>query len=252
MEPIYKKELNPSFWQNNSFNSSIRRKILKIISDIIKDMDLNVPVTDIILTGSLANYTYNKFSDLDTHIVLDFSKINDDRDLVTDMLDGKRFVWNLRHNIFIRGHEIEIYFEDKNQPKVASSNRGIYSLLKNEWVNKPEYNPPEDIDIELLEKKTRFYTSLVDKMLSLVEQSNDKKEFKLVYNKAKKIKDKVMKVREEALKEKGEFALENLLFKRLRNNDTIEKLINVINMSYDKFFMESLQFNKIAFNFINK
>lgn len=250
MEPIYRQSLSPSFWQNGVFNKGIRRKILKIVSDLLKEINLGVPVTDIILTGSLANYTYNKFSDLDTHIVLDFSKINDDKDIVTEMLDGKRFVWNLRHNIFIKGHEIEIYFEDKNRPKVASNNRGIYSLLKNKWVNKPEYNPPEDVDLELLDKKTKFYTNLINRMISLVKKSDDKKEFKLVHNKSKKIKDKIMKVREEALREKGEFALENLLFKRLRNNDSIEKLINVINMSYDKFFMESLSFNRIVLKYL--
>lgn len=250
MEPIYKKELNPSFWHNNTFDKGVRRKILKIVSDLLKGIDLKVPVSDVILTGSLANYTYNKFSDLDIHIVIDFKKINDDKDLVTEMLDGKRFVWNLKHDIFIRGHEIEVYFEDIVRPKVASNNRGIYSILKNKWVNKPDYNPPEDVDLELLEKKTIFYTNLIERMYNILNESNDKEEFKLIHNKGKKIKDKVMKVREEALKKKGEFALENLLFKRLRNNDTIEKLMDVINLSYDKFFMESLSFNKTFVKFL--
>lgn len=249
MESIYKKELNPSFWVNNSFNKSIRRKILKIVADFLKDIELDAPIIDIVLTGSLANYNYNKYSDLDTHIIIDFEKINKDVDLVKEMLDGKRFVWNLRHNIFLKGHEVEVYFENKDEPHISS---GIYSLLKNKWIKKPKYNPPGNVDTEQLVKKTNFYTNLVQRMYSLLERSDNKEDFKLIHNKAKKLKDKIIKIRKEALQEKGEFALENLIFKRLRNNDIIEKIINIINLSYDKFFMESLSFNKVVLNFTKK
>jgi predicted nucleotidyltransferase len=241
MEPLYKKELNPSFWQNNSFNFSLRRKILKIVSNFLKEIELNTPIIDIRLTGSLANFNYNKFSDIDTHIILDFSKINEDKTLVKDMLDGKRFIWNLRHNIFLKGHEVELYFEDKDEPHISS---GIFSLLKNEWVKEPKYNPPKNIDMEQLNGKVIFYTDIINRMEKLINETSDKQDLKLIHNKSKKLKDKIMKVRKEALQQTGEFALENLLFKKLRNGGIIEKLINVINMSYDKFFMESLQFNK--------
>lgn len=247
MESIYKKELNPSFWHNNTFDKSVKRKILKIVEDFLKEIDLDVPIIDIVLTGSLANYNYNKYSDLDTHIIMDFTKINNDVDLVKEMLDGKRFVWNLRHNIFLKGHEVEVYFEDKDEPHISS---GIYSILKNKWIKKPTYNPPNDIDTEQLEKKTNFYTNLVTRMYNLLGESSSKEDFKLIHNKAKKLKDKIIKIRKEALQRKGEFALENLLFKRLRNNDIIEKIINIINLSYDKFFMESLSFNKIVLKYL--
>jgi hypothetical protein len=249
MEPLYKKELNPSFWQNNSFNISIKRRILKIVSDFLKEIELEAPIIDVRLTGSLANFNYNKFSDLDTHIIIDFSKINDDKILVKDMLDGKRFMWNLRHDIFLKGHEVELYFEDKDEPHISS---GVYSLLKNRWVKEPKYNPPENIDMEALNSKVSRYTDIINRLEVLIESTVDRDELKLIHNKAKRLKDKIMKVRKEALQEKGEFALENLIFKKLRNNNTIEKLIDVINKSYDKFFMESLSFNKIVLNYTKK
>lgn len=247
MDGIYKKELNPSFWVNDTFNKTIRRKILKIVADFLQEIDLDVPIIDVVLTGSLANYNYNKYSDLDTHIIIDFAKINSDVDLVKEMLDGKRFVWNLRHNIFLNGHEVEVYFENKDEPHISS---GIYSILKNKWIKKPKYNPPGDVDVEQLEKKTNFYTNLVTRMYNLLGESGNKEDFKLIHNKAKKLKDKIIKIRQEALQEKGEFALENLIFKRLRNNDVIEKIINIINLSYDKFFMESLSFNKVVLKYL--
>lgn len=249
MEPLYKKELNPSFWNNNTFNRGIRRKILKIVDNFLKEFEYNIEIDDIRLTGSLANFNYNSFSDLDIHIITDFKKISKDKDIVKEALDGKRFVWNLRHNIFIKGHEIELYFEDINEPHIST---GIYSLKNNKWVKKPVYNPPKNVDKILLNTKVNFYTDIVNRMGHLLNETNDKEDIKLIHKKSKKLKDKIVKVRKEALKKEGEFALENLLFKRLRNNNIIEKLINIINLSYDKFFMESLSFNKIVLSYTKK
>lgn len=246
MESIYKKSLNPSFWQNDKFDHGIRRKIIKIVSDFLKEIELDAPILDLVLTGSLANFNYNKYSDLDIHIIIDFEQINNDASIVKDMLDGKRFVWNLRHNIFLKGHEVEVYFEDKDEPHISS---GIFSILNNTWVKKPVHAPPGDIDMQQLVSKTNFYTNLVNRMHDLLQQSSDKQDLKLIHNKAKKLKDKIIKIRKEALQHKGEFALENLLFKKLRNNHVIEKIINIINGSYDKFFMENLCFNKVVSNF---
>lgn len=240
MNILYNKTLSTSFWKDGIFDKKIRRKILKIVSNFLKEIELDAPIIDIRLTGSLANYNYNKFSDLDTHVIIDFKKINEDNKLVKDMLDGKRFIWNLRHNIYLNGHEVEIYFEDKDEPHISS---GLYSLLKNKWIKKPQYNPPENINMELLNSKVSFYTDIIERMEKLIGETSDKQELKIIHNKGKKLKDKIMKVRKEALKDRGEFALENLIFKKLRNNNTIEKLIEVINKSYDKFFMENLSFN---------
>jgi hypothetical protein len=43
-------------------------------------------------------------------------------------------------------------------------------------------------------------------------------------------------MRGESLKEKGEFSIGNLTFKKLRNTGYIEKIINIITKSYDKIF----------------
>ncbi len=104
MGPLYKKTLNPKFWSNDQFDKDISDKILKIVLDFIKEVKLETPIKDVTLTGSLANFNYNKYSDFDIHILLDFKKINENKDLVRDALDGKRFIWNLIHYIFLRGH----------------------------------------------------------------------------------------------------------------------------------------------------
>jgi len=240
MDYFYKKTLSPIYWKDNKFDPRVRRKILKIVKDFLDDSELDIPVLDIRLTGSLANFNYNKFSDLDTHIITDFKKISSEVDVVKEALNGMRFVWNLRHDIYIKGHEVEMYFEDKDEIHISS---GVYSLLNDEWVKEPKYNPPEKIDEDLLSLKEFYYIDLINRLVNRLNTSTDKKEIKLIYKKANNVKKKIMKVRNEALKKKGEFAIENLLFKRLRNKHVLEKLIDLINGAYDRFFMEKLEFN---------
>jgi predicted nucleotidyltransferase len=246
MEPLYKKTLNPKFWSNNNFDKGVSDKLLKLVLDFIKEVKLEVPIKDVTLTGSLANFNYNKYSDFDIHILLDFKKINDDINLVKDALDGKRFVWNLRHNIFIRGHEVELYFQDINDPHFATA---IYSILREKWIKEPVYNPPGDVDVNEVESKANDVDDFVNRMINKLNETTDRQEIQLINKKAKLIKDKIIGIRKEALAERGEFAFENLLFKKLRNKGVIEKIIDVINASYDKLFTESKFLAGIA-NFI--
>lgn len=243
MDYYYKKTLSPTYWKDGKFDPKVRRKILKIVNDFLKRSELDIPVLDIRLTGSLANFTYNKYSDLDTHIITDFKKISSDVDVVKEALNGMRFVWNLKHNIYIRGHEVEMYFEDKDEVHISS---GVYSLLNDEWVKKPTYTPPEKIDDDLLSLKEFYYIDLINRLVNNLNSATSKDEIKIIYKKANLVKEKIMKVRAEALKKKGEFALENLLFKRLRNKHVLEKLMDLINGAYDKFFIEGLTFNNIS------
>ena len=171
---FYNKTLNKKFWsEDNKFNPDIREKLLSITNDFIDKLDLDgVEIYDVTLTGSNSNYNYNDYSDLDVHVLIDFKDINEDEDLVKKALDGQRFVWNLRHNISLRDHGVEMYMQDKDEPHVAS---GLYSLLNDEWITEPSYDPP----------------------------TIDKRD---VYKKAKTIEDDVRVLKERVLDVKGRSA----------------------------------------------
>ncbi|NDB30179.1 hypothetical protein EB151_11595, partial [archaeon] len=51
---------------------------------------------------------------------------------------------------------------------------------------------------------------------------------------------RIMKMRKEGLAEKGEFSVENLAFKNLRDNDYIAKLNDIIINSYDHMFNKEI------------
>ena len=230
----YNDTLHPQFWDEFEFKEDILKPILKIVDDFVKD-DAHISpemVEDVQLTGSLANYNYSEYSDLDVHILLDFADINKDEEIVKRALDGKRFIWNLRHDIKFNGHEVELYFQDIHEPHVAS---GLFSLSGNRWIKKPKYEKPE-IDHGDVVKKAESFKRELDLLDDALDNISDEKEFSLINKRAKKLKEKIMRMRKEGLAGKGEFSVENLAFKNLRNDQTIARLNDLIIKSYDLMY----------------
>lgn len=247
-DDFYKKELNPLFWKKineetpidsgaeyYTFDQELRNKLLKIAEEFYKGLKFEAPIQDIQLTGSLANYNWTDKSDLDVHVLIDFSAIDDNTELVKKAVDGLRFIWNLRHKIKIRGFETEFYVQDIKEPHTAS---GLFSLLNNEWIRIPKYNPPE-IDYKDVEEKFRGIVAEITEMDSLLNSSNfsDATEVE-IYNHAVSLKNKIMNMRREGLAREGEFSVENLVFKKLRNEGYIEKIIELISKAYSNIYNE--------------
>jgi predicted nucleotidyltransferase len=235
LEKYYNDKLNERFWQNNSFNPEIREKLLKIAKDFYDAFDLNLPVLDIQLTGSMANYNYTDYSDLDVHVIVDFKEISSEIELVKKALDGIRFIWNLRHNLTIGGHDVELYIQDVNEQHTAS---GLYSLLKGKWVREPKYNPPE-IDERDIKVKYEAYASEIEKLVNRVKAENlSPEEYMSITDRAAKLKAKIHQDRKNCLQTGNEFCVENLVFKELRNSELFGKLIQVGIDAYDKAYSE--------------
>ena len=231
---FYNDSLHPDFWTNGTFDTGIREKLLQITSDFIQNRISSDSVDDIQLTGSMANYNYTEFSDLDVHVLTDYSKLNDNADLVKQALDGKRFIWNLRHNIVIRKHEVEMYFQDTHEPHIAS---GLFSLKRNEWIKTPVYDPPE-IDDRDVNKKADTISDTIHRLKKEVDKDLTPDDAELYYKKAAQLKHKIGKMRQAGLNASGEFSIENLAFKQLRNSGDIGDLIQIISDAYGKIYSE--------------
>lgn len=234
-DDFYKKELNPSFWEDNKFDPQIREKLLKISKDFYEALKLTAPIKDVQLTGSLANYNWTDKSDLDVHVLIDFSDVDENVELVKKALDGMRFIWNLRHNIKLRGFDVELYVQDIHEPHTAS---GLFSLLNNEWIRTPKYNPP-DIDYKDVDKKYQGIVADILQMENLMATADfSSVTEEEIYNHAQKLKKKIMDMRKEGLAREGEFSVENLVFKKLRNEGYIEKIIELISKAYTNIYNE--------------
>ena len=229
----YHKQLDPKFWDDDNLDPGIRKKLLKIARDFFESVELDTEVIDIYFMGSMCNYNYNELSDLDTHIVIDYEDVGP-RELVEKAVDGERFVWNTRHNISLRGHDVELYIQDVSDKKPHAA---IYSLVNDEWVQKPKFDPPKLTDDDIL-PKYNSYVFEINQLEKLMNEESDLDELEKYYTRAKEIKKKLSEARAMGIKEKGEFSIENLVFKKLRNEGFVGKLIDVKNGLYDKMFAQ--------------
>ena len=73
-------DLNREIWSpgEDSLPKKVRQRLIKIAEDFFNELGL--PTTnfvDITLTGSLANYNWSIYSDVDLHLLVDFSKVDE-------------------------------------------------------------------------------------------------------------------------------------------------------------------------------
>ena len=121
-------KLNPKIWhKEQNMKSDVRKTLLKIADDYFESLEIpGVDIEDVTMTGSLANYNWSKYSDIDLHIVVDFSKFKAPKKIVKQFFDAVRMRWNDVHDIFVKGYEVEIYVEDEGEEhRSTESDQGI-------------------------------------------------------------------------------------------------------------------------------
>ena len=231
-----KDDLHSTFWINGNMNPRFLKQLITISQDIIDSMNLSEVTEDVILTGSMASYNWHKNSDLDLHIVLDFSKLDENIKLVKDFLDQSRINWNMIHDIYLEGHEVELYFQDINE---IHKSLGVYSVLDSKWLQQPSKSGA-NLDLKTSEKKADAIQQNIQHVKSLF---NDK-EYKKAHDFASKIKKKIRNMRQAGLSREGIYSAENLAFKMLRNNGSLDNLSSLKVSSYDKMMSLSVSESK--------
>ena len=222
-------ELDQDFWNqpDDKLDPEIREKLLVIAKDFWNSLEVgNAEYEDITFTGSLAAHNYSRFSDVDLHILADFSDVDDKTDLVREYFNAMKSVWNRLHDILIKGYEVEIYVQDVNDPHEA---QGLYSVLNNEWIKKPVLDK-QDFDKDNVKKKAAGLMDQIDRLQPLIDDGKYQEAEKY----ADKLKQKIRKMRKTGLETVGAYSVENLAFKVLRRNDYLEKLSDAKRKAYDK------------------
>ena len=78
--------LKSTFWRDGSLDPAVSQKLLEIATNFFEDLGLEGgSLEDVTFTGSLANYNWTKYSDVDLHLLVDFSKIDDNNELVREL-----------------------------------------------------------------------------------------------------------------------------------------------------------------------
>lgn len=230
-------ELHPKIWPHNKLNSKVRLRLLDIADDFFDTLAVNwVKPKDIILTGSLANYNWSKFSDFDLHIVLDFKDVDERVEFVKDYFDSKKKIWNEQHeNLKIYGFPVEVYVQDSNEQHTAS---GVYSLEKNKWLVVPEKSRIKAIQLNKFFIKEKVFKLMrqIDALEVALDKTDDTENVEQIGLKAKILFDKIKGIRKEALSKGGEMSTGNIIFKAIRRTGYIGKLIDIKAKTYDKIY----------------
>jgi len=225
--PLYRDNLCPKMWHMDEdgykLDQEVRKMLLKVATDFVKslkqDHELNIKIHDLVIIGSVANYNWTDYSDIDLHIVVDFSDLEMTKDNAQTMFDAIKTSWNFKHDIKMKGHDVELYVQDIDHEAVSTAE---YSVLNDKWIKEPVKQKP-NFNKKLIKRKYKEYKNQIN---SLVK---NKDEVKL-----KKLLEKLYKYRQAGLDKGGELSEENIVFKILRAMGHLDKLKDGINKIYDK------------------
>jgi len=228
LEVKINKRLNPKIWdrfQEKRIGGYVRYNLKPEVSKKLKEIAkafiefLDIPkdaIKDIRLLGSSANYNYTKYSDLDLHLVVDLDKVHKSCPVVEGYLRAQKALFNKDHDITIYGIPVELYAEST---KDNTASNGIFSVMNNQWVKEPTEPKVNVNDLAVRAK----YEEL-EKAIEMVGTQED----------AKELLDKIYVLRKAGLEKGGEFSVENIVFKKLRDHGLLTKLKEQVKHALDQ------------------
>lgn len=203
-------KLNPKLWNSDkTIKQDVLEKLLSIVKEFIKYIDIPLVIVDANIVGSNASYNYNDQSDIDLHIIVNNDLTYMNKDILQQLYNAKKNSFNENYDLDIEGIPVELYIEDVS---AGNATNGRYSIYKQKWLQQPtpvKYNIP-DISEEL--------DKYIDKSNEVLysENPDDIQNF---------LNDLYM-MRKLSLAETGELGVGNLVFKELRNLNILEELRN--------------------------
>lgn len=213
----YNTKLHPKVWDSkDKLLPDVRKKLVEIGESFVEFLEIDAStVEDYLVVGSIANYNWSKFSDIDLHILMDFEKAGEtcSEEITEEWLWAKRSVWMERYDINVVGLKVEVGPQDTNA-KLASA--AVYSVLENRWIKKPALKEPK-IDEKKYDKLLKDTLAKIDKVVKKKATSDEIQE----------LRDTLKDMRMGSLDPKNkaaEYAVGNLVFKTLRNQGVLDKL----------------------------
>jgi hypothetical protein len=214
-------DLNPNLWKGQNLRPEVKDQLLLIARDFLEELGVDdLDVKDITVSGSNAAYSYTPHSDLDLHILVDMSDM-DNNEIYRELFNAKKSIYNDTHDITIHGVPVELYVQDAREPVVSL---GEYSILQNKWLRIPT---KRRANLDQTATKQKY-----EKLLDVIKRTLKSKNILQV----SKVIQKIKQYRKAGLDHGGEFGPENLAYKMLRKQGLIDKLYQL----RDKLHSETL------------
>jgi hypothetical protein len=202
-------ELNPRLFYGKKLRPVIKHQLQEIAKDFIEFMGIpTLAIEDVIITGSNVAYTYTPHSDIDLHLLVDFSKLPDN-EVYQELFNAKKTLYNSTYDITVRDIPVELYVQDTAQPHVSL---GEYSLVQDKLTRIPTKKRANLDQVATAAKFERLEELCIEAL----------KSDSLL--KVKKVLDIIKRYRQAGLDKRGEFGPENLAFKAIRSKGYFQKL----------------------------
>ena len=203
------RRLNPKIWNGDELDLEVSAKLEQIAEAFVKFIGIDLAVTDYTITGSNANYTWTEHSDLDLHIIVKGTVTDAERELY----NAKKALWAEQHKITVKGLPVECYVQGEEEEHHST---GVFSIAKDRWLVEPKKIKPEVDDSAVERKKDSIIHDIETALLSRDLE------------RMRRIKERVTEMRKAGLERAGEWSVENLVFKILRNLGLIDQLTEKI------------------------
>ena len=203
------RRLNPKIWNGDELDLEVSAKLEQIAEAFVKFIGIDLAVTDYTITGSNANYTWTEHSDLDLHIIVKGTVTDAERELY----NAKKALWAEQHNITVKGLPVECYVQGEQEEHHST---GVFSIAKDRWLVEPKKIKPEVDDSAVERKKDSIIHDIETALLSRDLE------------RMRRVKERVTEMRKAGLERAGEWSVENLVFKILRNLGLIDQITEKI------------------------
>jgi hypothetical protein len=222
-------DLERNIWdENNKLHPKIKNALLRVARHFYDGIDLEnkPPIKDIIITGSLANYNYSKFSDIDLHLLFDFSESGESKEIFKNFFLLAKTSWNNKHDVTIKGYDVEIYAEDILYPHYST---GVYSIQSDEWFSFPKKATPvfDKLDVK---SKVQYFIDIYKQLISDMSERTPEEPLEDI----EVLRNKIAKFRRGGLETGGEYSTENIAFKVMRRMGFLDKLADLRNHLIDR------------------
>lgn len=210
----------------------IREKLLEISFAFYEYIEIEpIKYSDVILTGSLASYNWSDFSDLDLHVVIPFSDVTDNVDIVENMLWALKSKFNQDHEIVVNDFKVELFAQDEHAPSLVSN--GIYSIQNDKWIKFPKKIKYFNINKDRIYRLINHFNERYADILKLSQNIKPGDNLENILSLLDSLSDDIFKMRKKGLNSPaGEFSSYNLAYKILRRGNMLN---NIRKLSDDIF-----------------
>lgn len=231
-----KDYLENRIWdEDGNLDLKVRRALMNVSDDFWESCNIRwVKPKTVLITGSICNFNWSEYSDVDVHIVVDFGKIHEKKEFVQEYFDDKKNDWNNTHDkLKVYGYPIEMYVEDIDADTTSG---GVYDLWRNEWIKRPEIGNIEPIKLNKygIKQIASELMTEIDDLCDEFKKEDDLHKIEMIGEKADNLSKKLKLIRKIGLKRHGESSSGNIVYKCIRRSGHMQKLWELMDDIYDK------------------